>query len=216
MSGCSVNLVPTARLHARARARRQRAWLAVGAAGSLLWVAGWAVQRRAAAARAQAAEGLARVETQRAEVQRRLVAADAQRTQLLGQLETLAGVRRPQPWPRRLVALTRAAPPGVFLTAVHVTTPAAEATASQRDTRASPAASGAGAQTRPAPSANAGQTVRLLGLAQEHAALLQLIQVLQQLPGWQRVDLVRATLEPYGGSLAVAFELDCRTQEDAP
>jgi hypothetical protein len=58
--------------------------------------------------------------------------------------------------------------------------------------------------------------VRLLGYALDHAALLQLLNALQEFPDFQQVELVRATLEPHGAGVAVAFELACRTMEGRP
>jgi hypothetical protein len=173
-------------------------------AAGLLIAAGWSVQRAAAAVVARLSYEVAALEVQRTEAQRRLVNAGAQRSQLLARLQTVASARRPQPWAQRLTALTREAPQGIFLTAV---------TIAEGDR--SPAAGPLGpAERNLSPSGR--QSVRLLGYALDHGALIQLLNTLQNLPGWQQVELVRATAEPFRRGSAVAFELACQTQEDRP
>ena len=205
---CSVNLVPTARLTARTRARRRNTWCAVCCGTAVLLLTAWGLQRIAASALEQLAEDVRTREAQRVDVQRRLVAADSQRQVLLNRLETIAAARRPQPWAHRLVDLTRDVPAGIFFTTVQITP----------DEEAAKAAAKAAKSTRTAAAAppverDTEQAVRLLGYALDHATLLELVNTLQSAPGWTRVELVRAAREPYGGGLAVAFELDCRTRE---
>jgi len=209
---CSVNLVPEARLLARARARRRTAWLtACGAAGVLL-AAGWGVLYTAGGALTRLEQRVSDLEGQRSQVQRRLVAAAAQRTELLGRLRTAAATRRPQVWARRLMALTQAAPEGVFLTSIDIVTLGAGSTG-QGSGRNS-----AGAERPPSRLIVAGdgmQSVRLKGYALDHAALIQLYNAVQNLPGWRQLELVRATSEPFRGGSAVAFELAGLTEEDS-
>ncbi|MGD8453710.1 MAG: PilN domain-containing protein [Phycisphaerae bacterium] len=242
---CSVNLVPAARLHAQARARRRIGWLIVGAIGALLVGAGWGVQHIAAAGLARLAEHVAGLEVQHAEAQRRLLASQGQRDALLDQLRVVATARRPQPWAHRLTALARQAPPGVFLTELVVTTPEGptrpteDATGEHR--RAAAAAHTATARTATGrttptgspqaqasslsppqapqaspPQAPQAQAVRLVGYAVDHGALIQMLQTLESDPEWGQVELVRATLEPLRGGVAVAFQFDCRTGEGRP
>jgi type IV pilus assembly protein PilM len=217
-SGC--NLVPIARLRDRARIRRRAAWLGACLAAGLLIAAGWSVQRAAAAVVARLSREVAALEIQRTEAQRRLVNAGAQRSQLLARLQTVASARRPQPWAQRLTALTREAPQGIFLTAVTIAEgdqcfAAGKPFPGIPTATGSPAASGTtGPEVGPA--APGRQSVRLLGYALDHGALIQLLNTLQNLPGWQQVELVRATAEPFRRGSAVAFELACQTQEDRP
>ena len=57
------------------------------------------------------------------------------------------------------------------------------------------------------------QTVRLLGYALDHGALLQFLNALQGLPGWRHVELVRAAQEPFRTGQAVMFELDGEVEQ---
>jgi Tfp pilus assembly PilM family ATPase len=221
----SPNLVPVIRLHTRRRARRGRAWLGVCTGISMLLATGWAAERTAATALGRLTDTVSALEVQRTEVQCRLVLADRQRGQLIEQLQTVVRARRPQSWPRRLVALAREAPAGVFLTGLHVDPPAA----SEKGVGSLLAPSGpegASQKTRPggatplspetpAPPAET-RTVRLVGYALDHGVLLQFLHALQDSPDWRRVELIRATQEAYQSGLLVAFEMGCWTQEERP
>ena len=209
---CSVNLVPKARLHARIRARRRLAWIGSCSALAMLLATAWGAERTASGALTRLSESVGIVEVQRTEVQRRLVLATARRTRLLEQLQSLAAARRPQPWARRLVTLTREAPEGVFLTMIQISAPASEV--SRAPTGGSPAAPSP-ARTEPRTSSPTPefQTVRLLGYALDHGALLQFLNALQGLPGWRHVELVRAAQEPFRTGQAVMFELDGEVEQ---
>ncbi len=221
---CSVNLVPTARMHARARARRRTGWITACAALTVLVAAGWSTHITAAGALGRLSDEVAALEQQQAQVHQRLAATGARRTALLAQLQALGAARCPQPWPRRLLMLTREAPAGVVLTALEMITPD-PAQASTGRGRARPGAARnhrleAGAtkteEQHPANQAARTQAVKLLGYALDHGALIQFLNTLQGLPGWTQVELVRAVQQPYHSGFVVAFELDCRTQEDQP
>jgi hypothetical protein len=203
---CSVNLVPKARLHARIRARRRLAWIGSCSVLAMLLSTAWGAERTASGALTRLAESVGVVEVQRTEVQRRLVLATARRTRLLEQLQSLTAARRPQPWARRLVTLTREAPDGVFLTTIQIGAPASEG--DRAPAGASPAAPSPARKEPPASSTTPEyQTVRLLGYALDHGALLQFLNTLQGLPGWRHVELVRAAQEPFRTGQAVMFEL---------
>jgi Tfp pilus assembly protein PilN len=218
---CTVNLVPLAQLHARARARRRAGWLVVCAAAGLLVVSGRAFQFAAANGLQRLADEVSELDVQRSEMQRRLVAAGKRRAELTDQLRIVAQARRPQPWAARLLALTREAPEGVFLTAIEVNSRAAgaargkEVAGSARPTV--PPAGGAAKEGIALPKLPAeAHSVRLRGLAVDHGALLQFLNALQGLSGWEHVELVRATQEVYRNGSAVAFELACDIEESAP
>ena len=211
-----VNLVPATRRHAQACVRRRVAWVGSCALLAALLALTWGAQRIAASAVVQLGNEVAALDAQRAEFTRRMAATNARRAQLLGRLQTVAAARRPQAWPRRLVTLAREAPEGVFLTGITIATPVRDpGPAPVQNREARPVAAG----RPPAQRAVAGgemQSVRLLGYALDHGALLQFLATLQRLPGWRQVELIRATQEPYRGALAVAFELEGRTQEERP
>lgn len=212
---CSVNLVPTARMHARDRARRRTGWITACAALTVLVAAGWTTHVTAAGASNRLSDEVVALEQQQAQIHQRLASAGTRRTELVNQLEALGAARCPQPWARRLLDLTREAPEGVVLTTLEITTPDAAPAAPGRG-RTPP---GAAAQAEE-PSADERvartQTVKLLGHVLDHGALIQFLNTLQGLPGWTQVELVRAVQQPYRGGFAVAFELDCRTQEAVP
>jgi len=211
---CSVNLLPAVHLHARARARRRAGWVTLCAACGALVAGGWVVQHLAGRALARLASRAGELDARTAEVQRRLVAAHTERGELLARLETVAQARRPQPWPPRLLQLTQTAPEGVFFTHFSATSTDAHTPNPGVPARAVP--SPQAGSTGPGERAPLVQAVRIMGYAVDHAALIQLLNTLQNQRDWQQVELVRATLEPYQSRLAVAFEFDCRTQEGVP
>lgn len=216
---CSVNLVPVARLQARARLRRRASWVVACGIGVTGCASGWGLLYAARASVARAVASVHGIEVQCADVQRRIVAAGAQRDRLIERVNTLAAARRAQPWPARLVTLARETPDGVFLTGIQVEPIAAAVPTNMPEPpRAAPsAAKSPTPQADPVPSAPVElRSVRLLGYAIDHAALLQFHNVVQRLPGLQQVELVRAVQEPFGATQAVAFEMDCRTREDTP
>ncbi|MEW6251955.1 MAG: PilN domain-containing protein [Planctomycetota bacterium] len=217
---CSVNLVPLARIEARARARRRSIWLVVCGVSALLASAGWGVQRAAEGALARLASHVNTLEAQRAEVRRRLVADGARRAQMLERLHTVAAARRPQLWVGRLARLTREAPEGIFLTALSATAGASAPPSGppvMAPPHAGPAAEGRNAAA-PGAAARAPEperhTVQIRGHAVDNAALLQFLNTLQKLPGWEKVELVQAAAEKFGGRPAVGFEFRCRTVEE--
>jgi Tfp pilus assembly protein PilN len=210
---CSVNLVPAARVRARAFARRCRAWVVICAGSALLVGVGWSAQYLTGRALARLHARTSALEGQRAAAQQRLAAADERRAQLTARLKLIAAARREQPWAARLAELARTVPEGVFLTQLNISPkpsgPEGLAVAARG------AASAGQAPAQPAVTSPA-HDVRLMGYALDHAALIQLLNTLQASPDWQQVELVRATSEPYAGQTAVAFEFDCRSEELPP
>jgi Tfp pilus assembly protein PilN len=207
---CSVNLVPHAQFERRTLHRRRRTWLATGAALSLLIGVGAVLRAVAAQSLAQRVTRVAALDAQATEVQRRLTLAAADRAKLLARLEAAGDARRPQPWPQRLSALTAVTPATVCLSSIQILTPASHEAPDK------PAAGKAPTTNRSVPASPAPgvQLVRVTGIAQDHVALAQAVEGIKRLPGWEKVDLVRATAEPYRSGVAVAFELACETRED--
>ena len=213
---CSVNLVPVARWHARRRARRGRIWLGLCTGLFLLLATAWAAERTAASALARLSDMVSGLELRRTEVQRRLILAEQQRTRLIEQLQTVAGARRPQAWPSRLVALMRETPPGVFLTGLHVD-PSIELETPEKSP-ANPTTQAASVRRGGPDTRRSAAPVRLVGYAVSHDTLLQFLHALQSdadgAPAWHQVELIRATQEPYQAGLLVAFELACRVEKE--
>jgi Tfp pilus assembly protein PilN len=207
---CSVNLVPAARAEAHTLASRRRTWISVCVAGALLVALGWTAQSVTRGALMRLKSQADAVDARRALVQSRILAADEQRGQLLARVKLIAAARRRQPWPARLIGLTRSAPEGVFLTQLSVSSKPGERPEPPA-AAARPASAGRDTPLRmPAVPAH---VVRLQGLALDHTALIQLLNALQSSPYWQHVELVRATSEPYAGRTVVAFEFECRSAE---
>lgn len=203
---CAVNLVPVAYRLSRARARRRRAWTIVCAATGVLVLLGAAVAQTARALVVQLHGRVAGLEQQRLEVQRQIVALAAQRTAQLAELERVAAARRPQPWPRRFVALTETLPDGVFLTEIEIRPAAGGVPTPNLRTAVPPATD----------TQRLVQQVRVLGYARGHDDLLQFVNALREQPGWRHVELARSRIEPWQGADIVAFELAGHAAEDEP
>jgi Tfp pilus assembly protein PilN len=201
---CTVNLVPLAQRRARSRARHRNAWLVVGGAVSLLVAAGWGVQRVAHASLDRIRSDTATLAAQHAAIAQRLAAASTERDELLERLRRVAAARRPQRWPLRLVELSATVPDGVYLTSLAVTP--ADKLRPGRNTAAA---------ADPAEDKGPGlQRIQLLGRALDHDTLLQFVAVLQSVPDFQDVTLVRATQAPFGAGAALSFELACAAVEE--
>lgn len=197
---CAVNLVPATRLHTRTRLRRRRAWLATCAALGILLASAWLLRYAAQRQLVRLAGDVSALEAQRDNVQRRLVAIDARRQQILSELRGVALARRPQPWPQRLLALTRQAPAGVVLTSLRMQTRTADT--------AVPAETTAAAEV---PTTT--QIVQMQGFALEHADLIGFVHVLETQPEWDSVELVQATRASYLSGQAVMFEVSAAAPE---
>lgn len=216
-----VNLVPQLQRLARVRARRRTVWTGLALTLAVLVASAWAVENTAARGLQRLADRVQATELQRAEVQRRLTTAEADRRLALETLQTVAAARRPQPWARRLATLTETAPEGVFLTALTVSDgkpdarTAAAPLANLAGSRPPPASLARGTPA-PAESPRGAREVSLRGYALDHGALIQLLNTLQNMPGWHHVELVRATSEPFRAGLAVAFELTSAAEESNP
>lgn len=207
---CSVNLVPAGRIWRRHRTKRRNAWVVACAFVALIVAGGWGTLRAADAAVRRLSKDVDVFRTHRQQTQQRLATASAQRASLLGELREAVGARREQPWARRLVDLSEDVPAGVLVTSIEVSPISTRSRpgAYSRRNRPEPREK-EGAQAEPS-----GEAVRVLGYAVDHPALLQLVNVIQDLPAWHRVELVRADQEAVRGANVVAFELYCRIGEE--
>ncbi len=208
---CSVNLVPRNKLHTRRRARRRASWISVCLTAAAVGGLGVAMQFTARRAMAHIEDETEALTARRNEIRAQLATKHEAETELIGRLQTVAAAHRPQPWPRRLLALSERLPESIFLSVVQISPPERKAGPDRSIPRAR--ASREGAQPHPVMPdlAPQPQTVKLRGFAMDHSELLQFIRLLQGMPDWQEVKLVRATREPYGLGQAVRFELACRT-----
>jgi len=208
---CSVNLVPAARLTTRTRRHRRSAWIATSVVVCGLLGGAVLLHRTAEGALQRLSKRVDEIEQQRATTQRQLVTAETERVALLQQLQIVAGAKHTQPWARRLTKLTQAAPDGTCLTTIEIGATAAQAAGGTRN-RARPT-TGELPAGKPEAGESSEQIVRLSGYAIDHGALIQLLNIIQTLPGWGQAELVRATSER---GAAVTFELSCATQEEQP
>lgn len=199
-----ANLVPAACLQRQARGKRRNVWLCAALGGLFLLTAFWAL----GAHRAAAVERLGRerddAQARFEALERALTGSLAKRDELAASFEQLSALRHPQPWSRRLAALTRHAPPRVVLTAL---TSEAKPTRAPRGPAATTDAHG---QRNAIPS-----TVTVRGMALDHEALIRLIRAMERIEDFADVELVRASREPYRNDFAIAFELSCLVQEEA-
>lgn len=215
---CSVNLVPSVPLQVRRRNRRRKLWLGVSTLVAFVIAGGWITRQATAQVLERLVARVAELDGQRSDLEHRLVAAAARRTQLLEQLGTAAAARHPQPWAGRFLALNREMPEGIFLTTIELALPDDGGARRPRNVPgAGRIASVGGAVSAGEPEAGSlDRRVRMHGFALDHGALIQALNTLQRLPGWQEVELVRATLEDLGQGQAVAFELSCVSPEVTP
>ena len=198
-----MNLVPDACLQRQARGKRRNVWLGAGLSCVVLLLAFWALGAHRAAAAERLGHTLddarARLET----MEQALTSGLAKRDALTASFDQLSALRHPQPWSRRLAALTRRAPPRVVLTAL---------TSEAKPTRAPRGQAGttdAHGQRNAIPS-----TVTVRGMALDHEALIRLIRAMERIEDFADVELVRASREPYRNDFAIAFELSCLVQEE--
>lgn len=206
-----VNLIPPARLHAWRRAVRRRRWIVICGALAGLLVVGVSLRWKAGGMVDDTSRHILVLQERRAEIERKLISANTEHGKLLERLRLIAAARRPQRWPQWLLQLNQEAPTGIVLAALDVS-PAVAPRPPRSATRASARQDPVVVQEI----AKREQIVQLRGLATDHAELLQFLNVLQRIPGWQQVELVRAALEPYGRGMAISFELACRTMEELP
>jgi Tfp pilus assembly protein PilN len=211
----TVNLVPRPRLVASLRRRRRRGWMVCHVTVGLLIASAWSVQQMARAALQRVELRTATMKEQVTAYEQRLVESEAERSALIERLRVIAAARCPQPWGQRLVDLTRALPAGVVLSEVEVTA-ASEARASDAGAGRRSAGRTVSPQLAPGPADSGGQSVRLVGLALDHAALMEMLHAVRKLPGWRQVELVHAQRQPSGATQVIAFEFRSQTGEVQP
>ena len=207
---CAVNLLPDSCHNVRRRTMRRKVWTAVALSAALLVAGAWAALRAVDQALLRLDRELGRVQVEQSELDRQLMLAAKLRNDLAARGRALSALRHRQPLPEQLLTLSRLAPAGVVLTEIRAQ-PAGEVRepiqpSSSGNTR-SPAANPSPEST-PRP-----LLVQFSGYALDHDELARLVAVLQQVPQWEHVELLRATRQPYGSGEALAFELKCRQLE---
>lgn len=209
---CAVNLLPESCHHARRRAFRRNVWTALLLSAGLLAVGSWAVLRATDQAILRLIREFDSVQMKQSELDRHLTLAARLRNELVEQARALSALRQEQPLPAQLLALTDRAPDGVVLTEIRSAPPVAAERPARRPSNTSRAA-----PTKPSRRAARHEQPALLvhmsGYALDHDELARLIDVLKAVPDWERVELLRATREPYGDGVGLAFRLECRQRE---
>lgn len=206
-----VNFIPTAFAQRTQRRRHVARWIGINAAIGLLLAIAAAAGFTAGRGAQRLARRLADLERQQADVQARAVEVDAKRLQSAARLETFTAAEHPQCWPRRFASLFESTPEDVSLSAIHVQhdplPPSIAPTATSK-----PAARLA---LSPPPPPETG-TIRVLGYAADHDALIEMLTALQAIEGVHDARLVQATRQDEQGEAVLAFELSGRLVEGTP
>jgi hypothetical protein len=207
---CAVNLLPDSCHYVWRRTRRRKVWTAVALLAALVVGGAWTALRAADQALLRLDRELARVQVEQAELDRQLMLAAKLRNDLANRGRALSALRHRQPLPEQLLTLSRLAPAGVVLTEIRAQ-PAGEVREPVQPSSSGNTRSPAGnrsPESRPRP-----LLVQFSGYAINHDELARLVAVLQQVPQWEQVELLRAARQPYGSGEALAFELKCRQPE---
>jgi hypothetical protein len=219
---CAVNLLPESCHNARQRAIRRNAWTGIVVAAGLLVLGSWPAVRATNRTITRLNGELGGVQVKQSELERQSLRAAIVRGGLLAQGRALMALRQSHPLPARLLQLAELTPSGVVFTEISGValqrelesaparpTPQAPAKTGKKNARPKP-------QTAFAAQPKAPLVVQMTGFAVDHDELTRLIDALENVPQWGQVTLVRATQEPYGNGLAVAFQLECRPAEAQP
>ncbi len=211
-----VNLIPDDCLQTWKRARRRNAWVGI-AVGLGFVLCGAAFARTLTRSAVQGVEArLTELDNEVYVVEQQLEAANAERAEYVRKLRVVAGLHQPQPWPAHLARLFEAAPEGVVLTSLALVPTADDPAAAPA---AAPRASTKRAASEPDGSASdqaKSVSVKLAGLATNHAQLVELIESLRELERWESVDLTKAMRRDYSSGMVYAFEIECRVAEELP
>ncbi|MBN2447267.1 MAG: PilN domain-containing protein [Phycisphaerae bacterium] len=194
-----VNLVPNDCLEAQHRRARLKGWITVISAVGVLAVGCYAHYWMTRQAVRTLEDRLARVQATQSDLDRRVVQIQAESDATVAKAAALIGLQFDHPVPDQLRTLAVITPANVLLESLQT----------------SAGGSAGNARGRPTPDSAApgGMTLHVTGYAVEHGELEQLIEGIQRVPEWHRVDLVRAVTETYRGGELLAFELLCGSQE---
>ena len=203
---CAVNLLPEACHDARRRIRHRSVWVIVLSGAAVLLAGTWLVLGATGRAIVRQGQELGAVQIVQSELDRQLTLATITRNELVEQGRALLALRQDQELPEQLLALSNQAPEGVVFTEINTGSRAGKRPPIGRAIRNEASAAETGA----------GTAVSMRGYAVDHDQLTRLIAVLRRIPSWSKVELIRATREPYRGGNALAFHLECRQMEDTP
>ena len=208
----SVNLLPDSCHNLRRRAVRRTAWTIVLAWAGLLTTGSWIGLQAVNHTLTRLERQLGGIQVKQTELDRQLVFACVERNSLVERARALAALRQDPDTdglPERLYRLSRLAPEGIVLTELR--SQPAELVERSAPPPSAPGAGAAPAVQRSSRSLN----VQITGFARDHNELTRLIDAIEHIASWERVDLERAAIEPFQGGTALSFRLDCRGREEA-
>lgn len=211
----TLDLLPESCHSARRRMVRRNAWTVVVTIAGLLLAGAWLALRVSDRVIEQSNRELGAVQVRQSELDRQLTLATVARNDLAERGRVLSTLRQEQLLPEQLLALSAQAPDGVVLTEIG----AEPALGPRRRSRRQAGASRVGAveATGDGPRQESSSlAVRMRGYAVDHNELTRLIDVLQRVPQWERVELLRAAREPYRDGEALGFQLECQPMEGIP
>jgi len=211
----ALDLLPHSCHSARRRTVRRNAWTVLVTIAGLLLVGAWLVLRVSDRVIERSNRDLAAVQVRQSELDRQLTLATMVRNNFAERARVLCTLRQEQLLPQQWLTLTQQLPDGVVFTEI-----SAEPLRGLR--RPSRPRAGAASTNPPESTANAppqqpaSLLIRLRGYAVDHNELTRLIDVLQRVPRWEQVELLRAAREPYADGEALAFQLECQPVEGLP
>jgi len=204
----SVNLLPESCHNARRRVVRRNTWTAVALCAALLVLGTWMALHATNRAMLQLDRDFATAQGKQAELGRQLALATNVRNGLAQRARALSILRQDQRLPQQLLTLAQQAPDGVVFTEILAEPAGRPRLLTRPPARALSPAAGEPqkdrAHDKPAP-----LVVRMAGYAVNHDELTRLIDALQHIPRWERVELLRAARKPYRTGVALAFRLEC-------
>jgi hypothetical protein len=212
---CAVDLLPESCHNVRQRIRRRNVWVVVLTIAGLLLAGAWLILCVSDHVIGRSQRELEVLQARQSELNRQLTLATITRNRLAEQGRALSALRHEQPLPQQLLLLSEQAPSGVVFGEISTAAAPGPGRSSRPRSRSAQPAPVQTPATENQPTQPA-QIVRMRGYAIDHNELTRLIDVLQHVPQWQQVELLRAAREPYGSTQALAFQIECRPAEDAP
>jgi len=215
---CAVNLLPESCHNAHVRAVHRNVWTGILVSAGLLVVGTWVALRASDHALGRLGRELNGLQLKQSELDRQSTLATRIRNDLVSQGRALCALRQEHALPAQLLQLARTAPAGIVLTQISTNGSgrAGPPGGTQPNLLRPPAASTGRPQTATAATERTGRVASMRGYAVNHDELTRLIEALQHISQWNRVELLRAAREPYRASTALAFQLECRPPEIVP
>lgn len=202
----AINLVPDACRHEQARAARLQRWIAIAAVALVVSTVPVVHLMLSRAETGRLASSFQRLQDQLTALQKRCEAAKTERESLKAQASLIAAPTDTSRVPEALARIAAAAPDGLMLTRISLTTPTKTANP------ALPSRSEGAAAATPT---TAARVFTIEGLAADHTVVLAFSKVVEAAPACHRVQLVRSQrIQSSMGELQ-AFTLECDWEDGA-